>query len=380
MGGPASFLFSVGGNIEAAKAADDVYNKPDKRSDIGDHKYDKELSDMRTGVYYNPDNKQTIISYRGTNPLDFNDLLTDAAIIFGLEKHTPQFKNAISKYEQVKKKYGNNIIATGHSLGGTKVNHVAANTDLPSGYAYNPGTWASSKLNKKVKNYSVFGDPLSNISLFKGSKLKWWNPRKGNPHTINNFIGTGFADTLALLARHHVLNHFPKMINSGKIKVSDHTFPEWIEGFKNYYGQDWNQEELYGGLGKEVADELAPFKTIKFIKDIPKKGAALRFKKDSRLKSEANEPWVLYTPKKMYMFQNKTVAQDILTPEQMEQARIAVRTDSKRKLLEDKGSYLIFKGGEDPLPIHRRRRSKRTKRVQVFYVKGKGWEDFRKNL
>ena len=74
------------------------------------YKYDPSLSSQTEKVFYNPNTKETVISHTGTNFGSrkwYNDLKSDHAILWGLEKQDKRFKNAQSHLNKVKSKYGN---------------------------------------------------------------------------------------------------------------------------------------------------------------------------------------------------------------------------------------------------------------------------------
>ena len=71
------------------------------------YKYDPQLSSQTEKVFYNPISKETVISHTGTNfgPRKwYNDLRSDNAILWGLEKQDKRFKNAQSHLNKVKNK------------------------------------------------------------------------------------------------------------------------------------------------------------------------------------------------------------------------------------------------------------------------------------
>ena len=77
---------------------------------------DKELSTYNATVFKNKSSGKAVIAYRGTNPLNLEDLAVDLDIAFGLRKHK-RFQEAEDLYKIVCQKY-HNAQVTGHSLGG----------------------------------------------------------------------------------------------------------------------------------------------------------------------------------------------------------------------------------------------------------------------
>jgi hypothetical protein len=76
---------------------------------------DKSLSTSRYQIYTN--GQDVIMANRGTH--QFEDLVSDYAILQGKVNSDPRFVEARDTYKKLKAKYcGKNVILTGHSLGG----------------------------------------------------------------------------------------------------------------------------------------------------------------------------------------------------------------------------------------------------------------------
>jgi hypothetical protein len=160
---------------------------------------DEELSTKKTSVYHNELTGKTVISYRGTDPTSVPDLMVDLSIaqIFMNENTTERFKNAELLYGRAVSKYGgqDNIMLTGHSLGGAIALYVAELHNVES-VTFNPGISAGSALHKRSENtakqyiYRTNYDPVSigallstdpNRVVFNMSQLGY------DPHTVDNF-------------------------------------------------------------------------------------------------------------------------------------------------------------------------------------------------
>lgn len=160
---------------------------------------DEELSTKKTSVYHNELTGKTVISYRGTDPTSVPDLMVDLSIaqIFMKENTTERFKNAELLYKRAVSKYGgqDNIMLTGHSLGGAIALYVAELHNVES-VTFNPGISAGSALHKRSENtakqyiYRTNYDPVSigallstdpNRVVFNMSQLGY------DPHTVDNF-------------------------------------------------------------------------------------------------------------------------------------------------------------------------------------------------
>ena len=143
------------------------------------YKYDPELSSQTEKVFYNPNTKETVISNAGTNfgsKKWYNDLRSDNAILWGLEKQDKRFKNAQSHLNKVTNKYGdNNIIVTGHSLGGSISEQIARNNPNLNSIAFNRGSGPLQQFRKRPKNLidiSNRNDPISYFSRSCKGKRK----------------------------------------------------------------------------------------------------------------------------------------------------------------------------------------------------------------
>ena len=99
------------------------------------YKVDRSLSNPNATTFVN-DRGEAIISYRGTQLTNPDDLSADLHILTGSRKHK-RFDDALDLARRVKSKYSN-VQATGHSLGGTQALHVNKNLGIPV-HAYNPG-------------------------------------------------------------------------------------------------------------------------------------------------------------------------------------------------------------------------------------------------
>jgi hypothetical protein len=83
-------------------------------------KLDTQLSSHKNSVFFNPNSGETVISFKGTNPKNVEDLWDDLAIVGGFETHTSRFKGADKLYDAVEQKYGKDRLKiVGHSLGGS---------------------------------------------------------------------------------------------------------------------------------------------------------------------------------------------------------------------------------------------------------------------
>lgn len=164
-----------------------------RQRNVGDFEVDSRFTDDNSTVYFNPKTKQAAIAFRGTNPKKGSDLGADALIGLGLTRFSNRFKRAHEKTEAVMKHYGDSVVLTGHSLGGTQSLSAAKKHGLEA-HAFNPGfsPIAPTKVSKRSKVYHVVGDPISSAVSYGWKSLKknfkWRKPKGSDPHAIGNFI------------------------------------------------------------------------------------------------------------------------------------------------------------------------------------------------
>ena len=97
---------------------------------------DSELSTDNHTVFKHRKSGKAVISYRGTDPSNFDDLAADADIFAGKRDHK-RFRDALQVAKAAQKKYPQ-LETTGHSLGGTQALHVYNALGVKA-RVYNPG-------------------------------------------------------------------------------------------------------------------------------------------------------------------------------------------------------------------------------------------------
>lgn len=159
---------------------------------------DKDLSSKKNSVFYDQATGHVVISYRGTNPTDAEDLRDDFAIAIGTESHTSRFKKAEKLYQQAAAKYGKeNITITGHSLGGEIAMTVAERHDVEA-HVFSPGmsvakVFQSHKGNaNRTYMYYTRNDPVPMLAPYSmdSNRITQVVPQSNtwNPHAVDNFI------------------------------------------------------------------------------------------------------------------------------------------------------------------------------------------------
>lgn len=151
------------------------------------------------------DNKR-VISLKGTDPKNVNDLVSDAALLTGLHKSNKQFiqrKNQIKdimRADKTKEYY-----ITGHSLGGSIGTYALANSpsilrNTKKAYFFNAGSTPIfeamiqprkeniTMMEEKIKNFKHKNDPISSTAGKFGEIYTLRTNKKGlNAHSILNF-------------------------------------------------------------------------------------------------------------------------------------------------------------------------------------------------
>jgi len=170
-----------------------------RRTGLGEYKLDKTLSNKNHSVLVHGDGR-TVVSFRGTK--ETSDIGTDLLLGLGVEKHSKRFQDSGEVVDQVIKKYGrDNLVLTGHSLGGSIAHTLGRERDLEV-HAFNPGSAVShvrdtlgthlrgdARENKSFL-YSTGSDPIS--WLARGStgedEFIYVPPTGVNTHSLTNFI------------------------------------------------------------------------------------------------------------------------------------------------------------------------------------------------
>ena len=139
------------GVVEAQRLRD--YNIPSNME------YLEDMYDPKTGTsgtaFRNKDTGEVILAYTGTNlsfrPEVFKDIGTDFYEV--LTAGGDHYKPAYEFYERVRAKYGNNIILTGHSLGGNIAQRVALEYNVPKTVVYNSAPLYLNEIPKESVSY-----------------------------------------------------------------------------------------------------------------------------------------------------------------------------------------------------------------------------------
>ena len=173
-------------------------------------KLDTELSSQKNSVFFNPNTGETVLSFKGTNPKNAEDLWDDLAIAGGFETHTSRFKGADKLYNTVEQKYGKDRLKiVGHSLGGSAAMFVGEKHDVET-HSYNPGISYRSAFQMHMNNknasfvYTTRGDPVSILRDVNIDPHRTFIPVHQtnllDSHSVNNFIDEHNSKTIEDIA------------------------------------------------------------------------------------------------------------------------------------------------------------------------------------
>ena len=175
--------------------------------------YMEKFSNGNMATWVNNQEKEFILSFRGTDFSRADDLVNDAAIVFGLSKNLPRVKEGILNgsaiINAIRRSFpGYTLTITGHSLGGKIGINVAVTLRL-NAHLFNIGSSPADKGSDimyalicpiarlktcrafaSVVHYHVVGDPLS---VAAANAVPWHVERQGpittmNPHAVGNFL------------------------------------------------------------------------------------------------------------------------------------------------------------------------------------------------
>ena len=150
------------------------------------YNFDKDLSNIHSRVYYHPNEKNLLISYRGTKNL-LNDLPTDLAILTGNLNNTDRYKHSKDVLDKAKHKYNTSATIIGHSLGGSLASSLGDDRDKI--ITFNKGAGLLHQPHQAKHNetaYRVNGDIVSSLSSYDHNQKTLKNNTLHNPHFLDN--------------------------------------------------------------------------------------------------------------------------------------------------------------------------------------------------
>jgi len=161
---------------------------------------DTDLSNRRTLVAVNENDKHVIVGYRGTNIKNHGDNLYNTLIGIGAEKQTKEYKrNKRATQRTINKYEGYNIETTGHSRGALDAYNIGQDLKLHS-HVFNPpsrietslitaiGNFLVNRKNDNSNIYFVKGDPVGWLGRGLAGRKHYVKQKHRDPHTIHNFL------------------------------------------------------------------------------------------------------------------------------------------------------------------------------------------------
>lgn len=180
------------------------YLEPEQRPyQIGDFYLETMYNSLFHCVYINHQEKICIVGYRGTDPRNKHDIISDAQLILGINAIDPRVTSSLELYDQLRKSHHEyQKWITGHSLGGTICYILAKHRQIDHCATFNAGaapnkvfimmlkdTLFKKKWTWNIYSYKILWDPISTFS-YVGKTTSFRIPQL-NPlklHTIRNFL------------------------------------------------------------------------------------------------------------------------------------------------------------------------------------------------
>jgi hypothetical protein len=160
------------------------------------------------GVMVAEKGNQSVISVKGTNPINKSDILSDIQLALGLHKSNIQFRQRKNEIKNIiRRNPEREYILTGHSLGGSIITNALASSpsilrNVKKAYTFNSGSTPAfqamlkvrkeneTMLNEKLEHHQTKADPISAFGNRFGETI-FHKQRSRNPltaHSILNFV------------------------------------------------------------------------------------------------------------------------------------------------------------------------------------------------
>jgi len=225
---------------------------------------DNSLSNGNTSTFYNPQTKEVIMSFRGTNWGKISDIWQNIGILTGNSVFKQRLNSNFKLFKKVEKKYGKqHITLTGHSAGGYQAAEVAMKYNVKA----------------VVFNAANNGSMLEVMKALKAKGL------------VKSYTTTDFkkldVDVVSLLNPH------PKETIQKKDGLDAHTIDNFIPNEQDAIG-----EGIMGDIGKWLKD-TAKREGKALLKSAKKEGKKFLKKEGDKLKKKA-EKKVKKEGKKLY--------------------------------------------------------------------------------
>lgn len=190
-----------------AQFAKSAYDDHSERANVHrDYIYHQDKSTDEIGVWQNKIDNKFLVSARGTSlkKAPIKDLSTDALVALGSTRLGTRYRDLDKKLKLLKSKVGEeNIILTGHSLGGTLAREAGRSHGIEA-HTFNAGSGPMDivrdspfggmfrrKDHAKTQHYRIKGDLVS-LSKARGTNTVVLDKAgEGSRHGIDQFIAAG---------------------------------------------------------------------------------------------------------------------------------------------------------------------------------------------
>ena len=200
---PSNPIVDSNGHSVYIKLSAQAYKNP-RLDNVAGYEYRPDLSDEYFASYVNYDNREAVLSCRGTNVNNVRDLINDLVITFKGGANFPRLIIARAKLNDlIRSNPGLKYIVTGHSLGGAVARILADENRTVKAITFNaaaPPTSVAAIVGNTVTSYHIAMDIISAWLGVGGeivhridqgfeldSHLKSLYP----PHALDNFFNYG---------------------------------------------------------------------------------------------------------------------------------------------------------------------------------------------
>jgi hypothetical protein len=157
---------------------------------------DDELSSRNRTLFYHPESKRAVMSFRGTRINNVHDLTTDTMLAMGLQNISARFRNALSTTKAAMYKYPN-LEVTGHSLAGSQALYVNSKIPDVKAVAFAPYVNPTTELRRRINEGigQLFGNKRPSINSYVHitkpdlvSTFAWLSKAKHIQHPVKKGI------------------------------------------------------------------------------------------------------------------------------------------------------------------------------------------------
>lgn len=166
---------------------------------------DDELTTANHTVYKHRQSGRGIVSYRGTDPSNADDLMADADIIQGKRDHK-RFRDSLDVAKKAQKKY-KELELSGHSLGGTQALHAYEALGVKT-RVFNPGASIRGQQLRKHSSGVVPEIVRHENDIISSGWEEYATETYGDGNVLGDFMFGGFSDVRKNLLKAHSINDY----------------------------------------------------------------------------------------------------------------------------------------------------------------------------